>query len=201
MEQAGAVIFKDASANKGGVTSSSLEVLAALALTDDEFAEWMCIAPHGDSSPSFYTEYVSEVHRIIERNARAEFEFIWREHAAHPNKTNSLISDELSLAIGQLDDEIRASPQLWSNEALRRLVLEDALPRLLLERVGSEKIMERVPETYLRAIFSSFLASHFIFAHGTSPGQLAFYDFMSRYFERITEIECRRMASSTSLHQ
>ncbi|KAH9253424.1 hypothetical protein BASA81_008621 [Batrachochytrium salamandrivorans] len=30
LEKAGAVIFKDASANKGGVTSSSLEVLAAL---------------------------------------------------------------------------------------------------------------------------------------------------------------------------
>lgn len=32
LEKAGATIFKDASANKGGVTSSSLEVLAALAL-------------------------------------------------------------------------------------------------------------------------------------------------------------------------
>ncbi|KAF9941857.1 NAD-dependent glutamate dehydrogenase [Modicella reniformis] len=41
LERAGAVVFKDASANKGGVTSSSLEVLAALAFTDEEFAEHM----------------------------------------------------------------------------------------------------------------------------------------------------------------
>jgi glutamate dehydrogenase len=33
IEAAGVVVIKDASANKGGVTSSSLEVLAALALT------------------------------------------------------------------------------------------------------------------------------------------------------------------------
>jgi glutamate dehydrogenase len=39
LENAGVIIFKDASANKGGVTSSSLEVLAALALNDVEFSE------------------------------------------------------------------------------------------------------------------------------------------------------------------
>jgi glutamate dehydrogenase len=41
LEKAGAIIFKDASANKGGVTSSSLEVLAALSFTDEEFADTM----------------------------------------------------------------------------------------------------------------------------------------------------------------
>jgi glutamate dehydrogenase len=41
LEKSGAIIFKDASANKGGVTSSSLEVLAALAFTDEEFAQYM----------------------------------------------------------------------------------------------------------------------------------------------------------------
>jgi len=37
----GCVLFKDASTNKGGVTSSSLEVLAALSFSDTEFAEHM----------------------------------------------------------------------------------------------------------------------------------------------------------------
>jgi glutamate dehydrogenase len=44
LEKAGCVVYKDASANKGGVTSSSLEVLAALALADDEFSAHMCVA-------------------------------------------------------------------------------------------------------------------------------------------------------------
>lgn len=45
IEARGIVLFKDSAANKGGVTSSSLEVLAALSLTDDEFHKHMCVAP------------------------------------------------------------------------------------------------------------------------------------------------------------
>ncbi|CCD26548.1 glutamate dehydrogenase (NAD(+)) NDAI_0H03750 [Naumovozyma dairenensis CBS 421] len=37
LEKHGCILFKDASANKGGVTSSSLEVLASLALSDNDF--------------------------------------------------------------------------------------------------------------------------------------------------------------------
>ncbi|KAJ2418558.1 NAD-dependent glutamate dehydrogenase, partial [Coemansia sp. RSA 2524] len=53
LEKAGVHLFKDASANKGGVTSSSLEVLAALSLTDDEFGRLMCKQSDG-SLPAFY---------------------------------------------------------------------------------------------------------------------------------------------------
>ena len=37
LEAAGVILFMDASANKGGVTSSSLEVMAAIVLDDVEF--------------------------------------------------------------------------------------------------------------------------------------------------------------------
>lgn len=43
LEKQGVVIIKDASANKGGVTSSSLEVFAALSLNDSEFEEHMSV--------------------------------------------------------------------------------------------------------------------------------------------------------------
>lgn len=54
------LLFKDASTNKGGVTSSSLEVLAGLSMTDDEFAEHMQAHPNGDV-PEFYAQYVQQV--------------------------------------------------------------------------------------------------------------------------------------------
>jgi glutamate dehydrogenase len=41
LEKKGVVLFRDSSANKGGVTSSSLEVLAGIALSDDRFLELM----------------------------------------------------------------------------------------------------------------------------------------------------------------
>lgn len=37
LQQGGMMLFKDASTNKGGVTSSSLEVLAALSVPEVEF--------------------------------------------------------------------------------------------------------------------------------------------------------------------
>jgi len=56
----GCVLFKDASTNKGGVTSSSLEVLAALSYEDAEFAEHM--AADGDGRfPQVYKDYVDEI--------------------------------------------------------------------------------------------------------------------------------------------
>lgn len=69
------------SANKGGVTSSSLEVLAAMALTDEEFDKMMTVK--GETPPEFYSTYVAEVQRIIEKNAKLEFECLWR----HKQKT------------------------------------------------------------------------------------------------------------------
>ena len=74
LEKAGVVIIKDASANKGGVTSSSLEVLAALALTPEEHEKHMRVKD--GNIPQFYAEYVKLVQDKIERNARQEFECI-----------------------------------------------------------------------------------------------------------------------------
>merc|ERR1712159_869291 len=57
MEAAGAVLFKDASANKGGVTASSFEVLAALSMTDEQHDELMCVEE--GKSTEFYDAYVA----------------------------------------------------------------------------------------------------------------------------------------------
>lgn len=103
LEADGVIVFKDASANKGGVTSSSLEVLGALALTDDQFLSGMCVGADGkervvlraravfraaDSAlmwrtgtvPALRRDYVEEVIKRIEFNAKAEFDCLWREH-------------------------------------------------------------------------------------------------------------------------
>jgi len=60
LEDAGCILFKDASTNKGGVTSSSLEVLAGLSFSDNEFAKYMAADEEG-VFPEFYKEYVKEI--------------------------------------------------------------------------------------------------------------------------------------------
>lgn len=174
LEEAGCILFKDASVNKGGVTSSSLEVLAALSFDDEGFARHMCIDEKTGEVPAFYKAYVKEVQAKIRENARLEFEAIWREHEA-TGIPRSVLSDKLSVAITDLDEQLQHS-DLWKDERIRRSVLKDALPKLLVDRIGLDTIMERVPDTYLRAIFGSYLASRFVYEFGSSPGQFAFYD-------------------------
>jgi glutamate dehydrogenase len=58
LEKHGIIIFKDSSANKGGVTSSSLEVLAALALSDSEFSQHMQVTDEANP-PAFYKAFVA----------------------------------------------------------------------------------------------------------------------------------------------
>jgi len=173
LEEAGCVLFKDASANKGGVTSSSLEVLAALSFDDKGFAENMCCNDRGEA-PEFYKEYVRQVQKTIQSNARLEFEAIWREHE-QTGVPRSVLSDKLSVAITELDEELQQS-DLWLNEKIRRSVLADALPKLLIDKIGLDTIISRVPDAYLRAIFGSYLASRFVYEFGSSPSQFAFYN-------------------------
>lgn len=182
LEKAGCILYKDASANKGGVTSSSLEVLASLSFNDDEFVEHMCIREDG-SVPEFYKAYVREVQEVIQANAALEFEAIWREHE-QTGVLRSVLSDRLSLAITKLDEELQMT-ELWDNVALRRSVLGDALPRRLLDKIGLETILERVPENYLRAIFGSYLASRFVYEYGNQPSQFSFFDFMTKRLAKL----------------
>ncbi|KAI3634595.1 hypothetical protein MIR68_007506 [Amoeboaphelidium protococcarum] len=193
LEKAGVVIFKDASANKGGVTSSSLEVLAALSLTDEEFADLMQVhtekKPDGTVTkviPSFYQEYVKSVQSIIEKNAELEFEAIWREHE-RSGTPRSILSDELSFAIVRLNEQLQRT-SLWDDLPLRKLILSEAFPKLLLEKVGLEQLIRRVPENYVRAIFGSYLASRFVYKFGLEPGQFAFFEFMAPYFKKLSAL-------------
>jgi len=173
LEAAGCILFKDASANKGGVTSSSLEVLASLSFDDEGFVQNMCVGPDGNP-PEFYKAYVKAVQEKIKDNARLEFEAIWREHK-ETKIPRSTLSDTLSIAITKLDEELQKT-DLWKNEKLRRSVLADALPKLLLDKIGLDLIIERVPDNYLRAIFGSYLASRFVYEFGSQPSQFAFFD-------------------------
>ena len=192
LEKAGCILFKDASANKGGVTSSSLEVLASLSFDDQGFVQNMCVGDD-DSVPEFYREYVKQVQEVIKENATLEFEAIWREHE-QTGIPRSVLSDRLSVAITQLDEELQKT-ELWDNVELRRSVLNDALPKLLLDKIGLDTILQRVsrccafgcrmtsrltnlqvPENYLRAIFGSHLASRFVYEYGSSPSQFSFFN-------------------------
>ncbi len=98
LEEKGVVLYKDASANKGGVTSSHLEVLASLALTDEEWDELMCVKDGKISD--FRKKYVAEDLDFIRKNAALEFEVIWKENA-RTGIPRSILSDLVSEKINR----------------------------------------------------------------------------------------------------
>jgi glutamate dehydrogenase len=141
----------------------------------------MCVKD--DVIPPFYSRYVENVQRIIEDNARLEFEAIWREHA-RTRKPRCVLSDELSLEIIKLDEELQKTA-LWDNISLRKTIMNEALPETLLKQIGLDLILERVPVAYLKAIFGSYLASRFIYLNGIGASQFAFFDFMNQKLKLV----------------
>ncbi len=183
LEKRKVVLFKDSSANKGvfsrnlprsfraylavgGVTSSSLEVLAGLTLSTDEYIEQMIFK---DGKPSeFYQSYVRNIQDKITENAAAEFHCIWKEHARLQGaKPRTIISDELSSTLNALQEELEAS-DLFNDEPSKRGVMKRAIPKTLIDKVGLDTLLTRLPEAYQRALFSSWVASHFVCLFATT---------------------------------
>lgn len=178
LEEKGVLLFKDASANKGGVTSSSLEVLASLALGDREFQTAMGVHKKR-SEPRFRKQYVKEVIGIIRENARREFRVLWDEHN-RSGRPLSLISDLLSDRINRLTDEIYLSRLYEENPELRRKVIRSYCPKILVEKIGMDKLLKRIPENYLKAIFASALASTCVYEKGVEAAELDFFQFVKQ---------------------
>ncbi|KAF8129133.1 NAD-specific glutamate dehydrogenase [Mycena galopus ATCC 62051] len=175
LEKRKVILFKDSSTNKGGVTSSSLEVLAGLALSTQEYTDLMIFK---DGKPSaFYEAYVRDVQAKITENAAAEFSCMQREHARCAGaKSRTAISDELSSTLNNLQAELEGS-DLFEDKPSREGVLRRAIPKTLVDQVGLAVLMERLPEPYQRALFSSWVASHFIYKYGVNGSSVDFFHF------------------------
>ncbi|KAI9573508.1 NADH-dependent glutamate dehydrogenase [Boletus coccyginus] len=175
LEKRKVILFKDSSANKGGVTSSSLEVLAGLALSTEEYVDHMIFK---DGKPSeFYQSYVKDIQAKITENAAAEFQCIWREHARLQGaKPRTQISDELSSSLNNLQAELESS-DLFDDLSSRKGVISRAIPKTLVDRVGLDTLLQRLPEPYQRALFSSWVASHFIYKYGVIGSSVDFFHF------------------------
>lgn len=137
-----------------------MEVLAGLALSTNEYVELM-IFKDGKPSP-FYQSYVKDIQAKITENAAAESHCLWKEHSRLQGaKARTIISDELSSTLNNLQAELEGS-DLYDDVPSRRGVMSRAIPKTLIDKVGLDTLLERLPEPYQRALFSSWVASHFV---------------------------------------
>jgi len=182
LEELGVHIFKDASTNKGGVCSSSLEVLAALALPDEDHTKCMTYNPEQTPTPPmFYADYVDEILAIIVENARSEFRAIWDCNQKQGTPKIECTS-RLSVKINQICDSIQSQFQQGmtaeEKQQLVQVVLKKALPPSLLEAMSLEQILKQVPENYIAALVGAWAASRFVYQNGINASEVNFFFFM-----------------------
>lgn len=150
-----------------------------------------------DGKPSpFYQSYVKDVQEKITENAAAEFQCIWKEHARLQGaKPRTTISDELSSTLNDLQAELESS-DLFEDVPSRKGVMRRAIPKTLVDQVGLETLLERLPEPYQRALFSSWVASHFV---STPPGYVICLLMALLFRSTNTELLRAQLTSSTLL--
>ncbi|CCC69620.1 hypothetical protein NCAS_0D00390 [Naumovozyma castellii] len=188
LERHGCVFFKDASANKGGVTSSSLEVLASLALNDDDFVNKF-VGPNNERT-ILYKSYVVEVQSRIQKNAEAEFNQLWKINQTSGTPISEL-SNILSQTINKLNDDLMDSEELWLNDLKLRnyLLLKKIIPKLLIDVAGEDQILNNIPESYLKVMLSSYLASSFVYKYGIDVNIGKFLEFIGTLKREVPQFD------------
>eukprot|EP00033_Pygsuia_biforma_P000557 GCRY01000656.1.p1 GENE.GCRY01000656.1~~GCRY01000656.1.p1 ORF type:complete len:1019 (-),score=344.88 GCRY01000656.1:248-3304(-) len=174
LEKRGCVIIKDASANKGGVTCSSKEVLAALSLADNEHRSLFCCKD--STQPKMYKTYVDQTIEHIEENAKREFKCLWREHQMSGTPF-AILTDTISEKINNIAHSIEQS-DLWNIQSLRDYVMVEATPKVLTSHLGLKTFYDRVPDNYLRAIFGSYLGARYVYEYGAAASEFALFEFI-----------------------
>merc|ERR1712038_88415 len=179
LEDKGVVLVKDATANKGGVTSSSLEVLAALSLPEDDHNKLMCIQADG-SAPQFYQEYVKQMQEKIEEFARLEFEVCWREKLRGEHKYMFMISDLVSQKINKINDMMQASP-LLDDAKFTKQILACSVPKKLQDHLGVDGIYNNVPRAYIKAMCGCYFASQYVYKYGLGGNEVDVLDLVQQF--------------------
>lgn len=156
--------IKDSSANKGGVTSSSIaEVLTAFLLGDEYEATL--------ADPAKQSALIRAVFELIAANAAAETRVLLQLHAAtgDPLYQLSVRTSEQLLA---LQDEFYARlPELLADRDLAEQTVAAYVPGVLREWLGMKRIMQVLqrPELlpYRDALITKKLAALALYGHAT----------------------------------
>jgi glutamate dehydrogenase len=153
LEKLGVLIIKDSSANKGGVTCSSFEVVAGLVLSEDEFFKEKNVL-------------VAEILQIIMARAKDEILTLLK---AQGKDFLTDVSDWISQKINQYKDELLShlTPLKLSNDfndPFVRCLLNYCPP--LLRQKYAQRILDNIPDIHKKAIIACFLAQRAVYTYG-----------------------------------
>lgn len=157
LEEKGLLLYKDSSANKCGVVSSSYEILAGLTLTDEQFHH---------IKPELVKNVMSRLEKIANDEAAAMLEF-WLKNDKKIKMTR--ISEQVSQRINLFTDDIAAYLKPLDLNAPENKKLLDVFINYVpdcIKRDHLEQCLKRVPDMHKKAIISTALACKMVYGRG-----------------------------------
>lgn len=162
LEEKGVLIFKDSSANKGGVTCSSYEVIGGLCLSDQEFLE-------------VKDELVKDILHLIKEKADNEAVLLLN---AYQDKMGFLtdLSDDASLKINtykyELLEALEKIPLPQNENAPLNQIVLNYVPKIIHSRCSKAHILKSLSDVHKKAIIACYLAASVVYKKGLkwNPG-------------------------------
>ena len=149
-------IVKDSSANKCGVICSSLEIVASMTMSADEFVD-------------IKERYVGEVLARLRELAGLEARMLFAEAARDPSKPYPMISEEISFACLRVTTALGGLLDRFDEPNRHRLwpLVREQLPACLFE-LHAARLPVRIPWEYQKSMIASGLASRLVYREGLS---------------------------------
>ena len=160
LQATGAVVLRDASANKCGVISSSYEIIGNLLLDEREFL-------------AHKAEYVKDVLAILERRAQDEARLIFRRHREAGGKRpfteiSEALSGEINAHKARLFAWFEAHRETHGQPAFEAALLAH-LPRMIRETPAFRGRLARLPPKYRSAILAAEIATTMVYREPLEP--------------------------------
>lgn len=150
--EAGVVIVKDSSANKGGVITSSYEICAAMLLSEEEFF---------DNKEAIVKEVLGKLREL----AQMEAVLLFREFDNYYDGLSlPEVSQFISNSINKTTDALTAALDGLSEAEQQTLrpLFRNHLPATMAE-IAFDRLDERVPSQYIKNAIASCLASKLVY--------------------------------------
>ena len=154
LSKCGVAIVKDSSANKCGVICSSMEIIAGMLISKEQFSE---IKP----------EYVREVLELLCNLAYVESVSLFNEGRRRPDLNLPKISILISRQIIRMGDIVQETISGWSadEQTLADGFINAYLPKSLTEAAGAD-FLESIPADYRNQLIASILSSQIVYREG-----------------------------------
>ena len=155
LEKLGVIIIKDSSANKGGFICSSMEILAGLTTTEEEFLLEK-------------NELMPQILGIIEEKARDEAELLLKsrdETGEFLTDLSDQVSERINTYTYELLDYLESLPLASHPDDPLVKALLNFCPALLSDKYR-ERVIQDIPEIHKKAIIACFFASRLVYKKG-----------------------------------